>query len=363
MSDFEGIIYPPPEIRGIVDSTAKYVAKNGTEFENKIKRDHQGKPKFSFLFVGDPFNAYYRSRVKEIREQKQNPQSQIPERPIEKPKDEEHQRQRSPEDTQHHERDAESTQDNDRIGNEESKHQDIPTQDDNQNSDRSSQLPNRHDEQEQSVKSKLDEYIQEKTVKLVEPPPLNFLATPSTPLTDMEIDVIKLTSQYIATYGRAFLLELVSREQANSDFDFTKPQHGQFSYMNQLFHQYTLIRNFPPSIIEELRNDATSQKHVLDKIRMRAEWNRMLQLKKRMQEEAEEKEKQLYSQIDWQDFVVVETIDYGPEEVGEYPPTTADQVGTRMLLQQRYEEQHQTEEMEIDMDMDSDDEGQGSVEG
>jgi Pre-mRNA splicing factor PRP21 like protein len=46
-----------------------------------------------------------------------------------------------------------------------------------------------------------------------------------------------------------------------------------------------------------------------------------------------------YAQIDWHDFVVVETVDYQPSETGNLPPlTTPDEVGTRLLQQQRFEE-------------------------
>lgn len=41
-----------------------------------------------------------------------------------------------------------------------------------------------------------------------------------------------------------------------------------------------------------------------------------------------------YAQIDWHDFVVVETVDYVPGEVGNFPPpTTPDEVGARVLMQ------------------------------
>lgn len=41
-----------------------------------------------------------------------------------------------------------------------------------------------------------------------------------------------------------------------------------------------------------------------------------------------------YAQIDWHDFVVVETVDYQPMEVGNFPPpTTPDEVGARILMQ------------------------------
>lgn len=43
-----------------------------------------------------------------------------------------------------------------------------------------------------------------------------------------------------------------------------------------------------------------------------------------------------YAQIDWHDFVVVETVDYQPNEIGHFPtPTTPDEVGARVLMQER----------------------------
>ena len=34
-----GLILPPPEIRSIVDKTASFVARNGEQFEQKIKQE------------------------------------------------------------------------------------------------------------------------------------------------------------------------------------------------------------------------------------------------------------------------------------------------------------------------------------
>ena len=43
-----------------------------------------------------------------------------------------------------------------------------------------------------------------------------------------------------------------------------------------------------------------------------------------------------YASIDWHDFVVVETVDYQPFEAGNFPPpTTPQEVGARVLLQDR----------------------------
>lgn len=352
------------QILDIIEKLAKYVAKNGPAFEKRIKDEHRDNPKFSFLLQNDPFNAYYLHKVEEIRHK-------LREELNSKPSQQEATQQLQ----QHHQQRTGDNEDDDSQGPTDQPmvaRPDAEQQDSNGNSHEHQDNYQQSNMQEESgqvdgdeatnsggaaprVRLKLNEYIQQMTMKLEEPPTLNHLATSAPSLTHMDCDIIKLTAQFIATYGRSFLLELVSREQNNAQFDFLKPQHGQFSYMTNLIMQYALIQNQPLDITEQMGKDATSQKHVLDKIRMRAEWNRMLELEQKKREEAEEKEKLLYSQIDWHDFVIKETIDYQPHERGEYPPTTADQVGTRLLLQQRYEEQNVPEEMEIDMDMDSGD--------
>jgi splicing factor 3A subunit 1 len=63
-----GIIYPPPDLRGIVDKTAQFVAKNGKEFEVRIMGSEAGNQKFSFLRENDPYHAYYDFKVKEFQD-------------------------------------------------------------------------------------------------------------------------------------------------------------------------------------------------------------------------------------------------------------------------------------------------------
>ncbi|KAL4583175.1 hypothetical protein LXL04_007741 [Taraxacum kok-saghyz] len=67
------IIHPPPDIRKIVDKTASFVAKNVPEFEKRIIISHAGNPKFNFLNGSDPYHAYYQHRLAEFRSQNQNP--------------------------------------------------------------------------------------------------------------------------------------------------------------------------------------------------------------------------------------------------------------------------------------------------
>lgn len=63
-----------------------------------------------------------------------------------------------------------------------------------------------------------------------------------------------------------------------------------------------------------------------------------------------------YAQIDWHDFVVVETVDYQPHETGNFPaPTTPDEVGARVLMQERLED---GEENEMQMESEGEEEDQ-----
>ncbi|OIT32963.1 putative splicing factor 3a subunit 1 [Nicotiana attenuata] len=58
-----GIIYPPPEIRNIVNTTAQYVAKNRPEFQKTVILNCAGNPKFKFLNASDPYHAYCRRGI------------------------------------------------------------------------------------------------------------------------------------------------------------------------------------------------------------------------------------------------------------------------------------------------------------
>lgn len=52
-------------------------------------------------------------------------------------------------------------------------------------------------------------------------------------------------------------------------------------------------------------------------MRYRVEWAKYQERERKKEEEEREKERVAYSQIDWHDFVVVETVDFQPNEQGE----------------------------------------------
>ena len=63
-----GIIYPPQEIRNIIDKTANFVARNGRQFEERIRENEKSNPRFCFLNPVDPYHAYYQHKIEQINE-------------------------------------------------------------------------------------------------------------------------------------------------------------------------------------------------------------------------------------------------------------------------------------------------------
>lgn len=59
---------------------------------------------------------------------------------------------------------------------------------------------------------------------------------------------MKLTAQFVARNGRAFLTQLMNREQRNFQFDFLRPQHSLFQYFTKLLEQYTKVSSQSNSI-------------------------------------------------------------------------------------------------------------------
>lgn len=288
-----GIIYPPPELRNIVDKTASFVARNGPEFEARIRQNEINNQKFNFLNPGDPYHAYYQHKVKEFKEGKGAPEP-VPATPLK------------------------------------------PT-------------PAAPAPKPEAVKAP------EQAVVPKEPPPeYEFWADPPS-ISAFDLDVVKLTAQFVARNGRQFLTNLMNREQRNYQFDFLRPQHSLFNYFTKLLEQYTKILIPHKSLMAKLKNEAESPKSILEQVRYRVEWTKHQEEQKRREEEEAERERVQYAQIDWHDFVVVETVDYQPNEQGLFPPpTTPDEVGKRVLAQERGEEGE-----EVEMEVESEDEDEG----
>ena len=58
----------------------------------------------------------------------------------------------------------------------------------------------------------------------------------------LELDLIRLTAQYVARNGKEFLTGLMSRESSNPQFGFLKPTHSLFSFFTANADAYSKVR-------------------------------------------------------------------------------------------------------------------------
>jgi splicing factor 3A subunit 1 len=290
----------------IVDKTASFVARNGPEFESRIKHNEQNNAKFNFLSNGDPYHAYYEFKVKEFQEGKGGSSGPSLSSHI------------------------------DHVGSLTVKTAAVLI-----------------DEAKKKKQSELLKQVELPFVPRDPPGDYEFVADPPS-ISAIDLDIVKLTAQFVARNGRQFLSSLMTREQRNYQFDFLRPQHSLFQYFTKLLEQYTKVLIPPKDIAKKL--GAEDRRKILDDVKYRANWIKHIEAQRRKEEEEAERERFAYASIDWHDFVVVETVDYQSFESGNFPAPTTPQgnycktlsksylinnfhliseVGARVLLQDR----------------------------
>ncbi|OAF65971.1 Pre-mRNA-splicing factor [Intoshia linei] len=269
-----GVINPPIEIRNIIDTTADYVSRMGTDFVNRIRKNEENNTKFNFLNTGDPYHAYYQQKVKECKDGK-------------------------PEKT-------------------------------------------KEDSKRTTLKSTINNMQQ---LKIIDEPPLKDPPSELTFIVDAptinldELDTLKLTATFVARNGRSFLDNLLSRESRNSQFDFLKPQHSYYPYFTKLVSQYSKVFLPKRSMINEINDMSISVRKINENIAYRVRWCKYRKCQQEKEMANAERQRILYSQIDWHSFVVVEVVDYKSTEYGNFPPpTTPEEVGNRVLEESRFSE-------------------------
>lgn len=164
-----------------------------------------------------------------------------------------------------------------------------------------------------------------------EPPAFHFSARMPM-INAQDLEVVKLTALFVAKRGKAFVTALSQREARNSQFDFLRPQHRLYQFFTRLVDQYTILlraegiddATTKKKRIAELEHCVKDKYHVLRRAQERAEWVKYQEQQKQKKEEQEEQERIEYAQIDWHDFVVVETVLFTEaDDQAELPPPTS----------------------------------------
>eukprot|EP00501_MAST-03F_sp_TOSAG23-6_P001435 GSMAST32.ASY1.ANO1.1492.1 assembled CDS len=195
--EVSGIIYPPPDVRAIVDKTAQFVARNGVQFESRIAASESGNLKFAFLQKNDPYHAYYKFMVA----------------------------------------DDKNNDTTEKSSNE------IP---------QSSTTDDTNGPESSSVSTTIDASMSNVPP---EEPELIFDPIHSDPEL---VDVIKLVAQHVAVSGRRFLDQVVVRERLNTEFNFLKTDHKLFPYFTSLIKAYERCVVPTQDLLDSLKNDVTS---------------------------------------------------------------------------------------------------------
>lgn len=164
-----------------------------------------------------------------------------------------------------------------------------------------------------------------------EPPEFHFSARMPI-INAQDLEVVKLTALYVAKRGKSFMTALSQRETRNFQFDFLRPQHSLYQFFTRLVDQYTILlrsegldeATSEKKRLAELEYNTKNKFHVLDRAKQRAEWVKFQEQQKQKKEEQDEQEKISYAQIDWHDFVVVETVLFSEaDDMAELPPPTS----------------------------------------
>jgi len=291
----QGIIRPPPEIRAVANRTALYVSKNGRAFETKILSSSKGQtPKFAFLHATSPFHAYYQDRIVFYDN--------------------------GGTDDAEEEKEAEPA--------EEKKEPENGTNNDDSNTSRQASVVDpvvkalldqrsvitkfrKQAEREQQEQNTAEGDETPAPVVIPPPPKLHFvnLVVPSS-LTNLQIETIKLVAQYTALSGaNSFLPMLSHREWNNPEFAFCQPRHAHFAYFTALVDAYKRVLDVWQNEREDdlIPKLADNPMEVLKVAAYRAEYERDSR-------QTGDDEDDDIANVDWHNFVVVETIDFPVNE-------------------------------------------------
>lgn len=268
-----GTVLPPRKVREVVEKTAGYVARNGQSFEEKL-RQREGDAKLSFLYPEDAFHAYYQWRLSEIKSGRGNAISAG-------------------------RQGEEGGTGVSGKGREERKGPEKPEE-----FAFSARMPN---------------------------------------ISAQDLEIVRVTALFVAKNGRSWMTTLSQREAGNFQFDFLRPQHSLYQFFSRLVDQYTDLLTGDSvdggrpqkKRITELEANVSNRFRVLERAKKRAEWVKFQEAQKVAKEEQDEKERITYAQIDWHDFVIVETVVFDElDEEAQLPaPTTLNDLQSASLEQ------------------------------
>ncbi|CAN8062507.1 unnamed protein product [Agarophyton chilense] len=321
-----GVIIPPPDVRKILETTAEFVARKAA-FEKLILQKNGEEPRFAFLHASNPYHAYYRTRIDNYRLQKEYASKEKEKGP------------------QQEQKSTSSEPSNQTLK--------APEEDTRKDASKSIMKGTAVVSFLKSDRAKR----RDARFEPQKPPPedLFSLVTVSPAPQALPLDVMKLTAQYVA-HGDGQFLSIISRkEDRNSLFDFLKPMHPHNLVFQRLVDAYKAILDTGEQkiqILESLKKQSESKNEILDKVWYIHDWE-CRKAEREHDAALDESEKMKVAQIDWYDFAVLETIEFGPEDV-YLPAPVADtrQLPKILAAAREAEKERLKNQRDVDMDID-----------
>lgn len=180
--------------------------------------------------------------------------------------------------------------------------------------------------------------IEQTSNELMAPPALEFLAD-QFKVNPVDLEAIKLAAQFVAVNGDGFTSELRRFAKKNHklsiQLEFLDRKHSLHKVYKWYLSRYREILDHRDQLIERL--ESFDERRFLDRCYDRAEWDKKKQMDQSNKVEEEKRRRLEYASIDWQDFVVVETVQFTElDEVAELEaPLNRNELEYRSLIQKR----------------------------
>lgn len=163
----------------------------------------------------------------------------------------------------------------------------------------------------------------------LQPPPPDQYAIVHPAISIRESERIKTSAQFIARNGS--MLGKINHKNPE-DLNFLKPTNKNFGYFTNILDSYSKVLMPKHELLQKLKSYSTGRESIMEVVNQRYYYEKnqiqvQKEQKKRKKEEKEEVEEA--EEIDWDDFVLVDTIDL--EEDDEVMPEYQPELTVEML--------------------------------
>uniref|UniRef100_A0A7S1ER92 SURP motif domain-containing protein n=1 Tax=Timspurckia oligopyrenoides TaxID=708627 RepID=A0A7S1ER92_9RHOD len=319
-----GIIIPPLELKSIIEKTAQFVIKNGPAFESKIQETNATNPKFAFLKNTHPYHKFYKSLL-------QVPLSSLNSSPS----------------------NLHANSESDKVeGNSKADSSIIHQQSAIISNPRLSALKQDQISADDSLdsQSSFTDFFSLHT-SISHPPSV------------LELEVIKLCAQSVACAGDSLLKIIRAREERNALFGFLRESHVHHELFTSLRLAYEFILNESSSrkLLGRVRGLEKNRNLELMRILSRVESERIQAVNESTSDNTTDPKRNANDQIDWQDFVLVETLDF--EGIADHEllllpaPVASEDFVAELRRRRAIEEDAARTQMKRDVNLDMDVDG------